>query len=160
MTDDETDDETDGGGTTASLAVLLGAAARRALHTTDGEDFVRWFAEGLPLLCPDMVAGMPPDERARQSIARAMGRMLWNRIPLPDHHFRPRPLPKPERNAACPCGSGRKYKHCCAQAEVAGDPFEGLSRLQYVLEQFPRTRLKSLPLAGIDLEELGFVATQ
>ncbi len=21
--------------------------------------------------------------------------------------------PKPKRNAPCPCGSGKKYKHCC-----------------------------------------------
>jgi hypothetical protein len=27
---------------------------------------------------------------------------------------RPRILPRsPGRNARCPCGSGRKYKHCC-----------------------------------------------
>ena len=155
MIDDPIDDDT-----TTRLAVLLGAAARRALHTPDGADFVGWFADVLPLLCPDMVAAMPADENLRRSIARAMGRLLWNRIPLPDQHFRPRPLPKPERNAPCPCGSGRKYKHCCAQVEAAGDPFEGVSMLQYVLEQFPRTRLKTLPLAGIDLEELGFVASQ
>lgn len=24
--------------------------------------------------------------------------------------------PEPERNAPCPCGSGRKFKHCCAAA--------------------------------------------
>lgn len=26
-------------------------------------------------------------------------------------------LPKTERNAACPCGSGRKYKQCCFRYE-------------------------------------------
>lgn len=37
-------------------------------------------------------------------------------------------LPKPGRNEACPCGSGRKYKHCCAdQAAPAGAP--GLQQL-------------------------------
>ena len=24
------------------------------------------------------------------------------------------------RNAACPCGSGRKYKHCCLQKQSRG----------------------------------------
>ena len=27
---------------------------------------------------------------------------------------RPRSVPKVGRNAPCPCGSGRKYKRCCA----------------------------------------------
>lgn len=24
---------------------------------------------------------------------------------------------RPGRNAPCPCGSGKKYKHCCADAD-------------------------------------------
>jgi len=28
-------------------------------------------------------------------------------------------LPKPERNAPCPCGSGKKYKRCCAAQATA-----------------------------------------
>ncbi|MNJ52964.1 hypothetical protein D3C77_483340 [compost metagenome] len=24
----------------------------------------------------------------------------------------------PERNDPCPCGSGKKYKHCCAELEL------------------------------------------
>ncbi|HWA41196.1 MAG TPA: SEC-C domain-containing protein, partial [Gemmatimonadales bacterium] len=35
----------------------------------------------------------------------------------------PRPTPPPGRNAPCPCGSGRKYKHCCfAKADPAAAP--------------------------------------
>jgi uncharacterized protein YecA (UPF0149 family) len=30
----------------------------------------------------------------------------------------PRPI-GPTRNGPCPCGSGKKYKRCCAVAEVA-----------------------------------------
>jgi uncharacterized protein YecA (UPF0149 family) len=26
-----------------------------------------------------------------------------------------RPYPKISRNAPCPCGSGKKYKHCCGR---------------------------------------------
>lgn len=26
---------------------------------------------------------------------------------------------KPERNAPCPCGSGKKYKKCCGKADAA-----------------------------------------
>jgi hypothetical protein len=44
---------------------------------------------------------------------------LWVRVPGP---LTPEPsartpvtrAPRPERNARCPCGSGKKYKRCCA----------------------------------------------
>jgi hypothetical protein len=47
----------------------------------------------------------------------------------------------PGRNDPCPCGSGRKYKHCCltrdeaheADAADSGQPFRGMSRT--ILEQ-------------------------
>ena len=29
--------------------------------------------------------------------------------------------PEPGRNDPCPCGSGRKYKHCCLKANDASD---------------------------------------
>jgi len=34
----------------------------------------------------------------------------------------PMPTTKPGRNDPCPCGSGRKYKKCCGQAESAAAP--------------------------------------
>ena len=142
---------------TAELDVLLGASARYALGPIDGTAFVRWFAEVLPILCPDFVSAFPHDEESRRSAFQSLGRLLWNRMPLPDNGFRPRPLPKPERNAPCLCGSGRKYKHCCALAESLPDPFAELSLLKYVLAQYPRTQLRSLPLAGLDLEELAYI---
>ncbi len=30
-------------------------------------------------------------------------------------------MPKTARNAACPCGSGKKYKHCCLDKDRAGE---------------------------------------
>lgn len=41
------------------------------------------------------------------------------------------------RNEPCPCGSGKKYKHCCALKDFSragnpsGDPFETLSKTYY-----------------------------
>lgn len=32
--------------------------------------------------------------------------------------------PPPEPNAPCPCGSGRKYKHCCARQAAAAEGSE------------------------------------
>ncbi|MBE0475314.1 SEC-C metal-binding domain-containing protein, partial [Rhodoferax sp.] len=28
-------------------------------------------------------------------------------------------MTKPDRNAPCPCGSGKKYKHCCQAKDAA-----------------------------------------
>ena len=47
-----------------------------------------------------------------------------------------RPVPKVGRNDPCPCGSGKKYKKCCAEkdAERAADPspVPGLTRTEYL----------------------------
>jgi len=140
------------------LGVLFEASVGRAIDHPDGHAFVEWFAEMAPLVAPSFAAGLAGTPDERRSGLRMLGRLLWNRIPHPDNQFRQRPLPKPERNAACPCGSGRKYKHCCAGMEAFEDPFANFSLLRYVLQRFPRTALRQLPLAGVDLEELAYVA--
>ncbi|MEP7276582.1 MAG: SEC-C metal-binding domain-containing protein [Betaproteobacteria bacterium] len=139
------------------LDVVLDASARYALGGVDGHQFIAWFQGVVPMLAERFVAAIEGGEENRRAALYSLGRLLWNRLPLPDNHFRPRPLPKPERNGPCPCGSGRKYKHCCANAENFGDPFEQVSLLKYVLQQYPRTRLKELPLAELSAEELGFI---
>ena len=149
----ELPDDSDGD----ELDLLLTASARYALGPVDGHAFVVWFADVLPLLCPRFAAGFEGDESERRAAYAGLGRLLWNRMPLPDNHFRPRPLPKPERNAPCPCGSGRKYKQCCARTEGLENPFEGVSLLLYVLGQYPRTQLRTLPVAGLDLDELAHI---
>ena len=138
------------------LDLLFGLSVRRAVSHPDGHAFIEWFAEVAPLIAPSFAAGFAGGDVDRRSGLRMLARLLWNRVPHPDNHFRPRPLPKPERNAPCPCGSGRKYKHCCAGMEAFEDPFAHFSLLGYVLQQFSRTQLKKLPLAGIDVEEARF----
>lgn len=140
--------------------LLLTASARYALGPVDGEGFVRWFANIVPLLCPGFAAKFKGTEAEQRSAFMSLGRMLWNRLPQPDNHFRPLPLPKPERNAPCSCGSGRKFKQCCAPLEEVDNPFGGVSLLLYVLGQFPRTQLKKLPLAGLDVEELAHIGSE
>jgi len=43
-----------------------------------------------------------------------MARHFWRDVPMPNNHWRPQSLPKIERNDRCYCGSGRKFKQCCA----------------------------------------------
>ena len=40
---------------------------------------------------------------------------IWNGTPLPSNHFKPQPVTPPGRNDPCHCGSGNKYKQCCAR---------------------------------------------
>ena len=60
---------------------------------------------------PDQVIMDPEMLRA---LGVTFANMIWNSTPLPSNHFKPQPLPHPGRNEPCPCGSGRKYKQCCA----------------------------------------------
>lgn len=46
----------------------------------------------------------------------------YNEIPLqPAIPLSDRPLPVTNRNSPCPCGSGRKYKHCHGVVTLAND---------------------------------------
>lgn len=140
---------------------LLRSAVRCALDNTDFEAALNSYRKLLPEVAPSLVAQMPPIEEAQRALAFAMFREVWNRVPRPDHDWRPRPLPKPERNGSCPCGSGRKYKQCCgplAGASPLGG--EGLSLLSYVLERVPMSQYKNLPFNKLSAEELGHVASQ
>lgn len=140
---------------------LLRVAVGCALGNADFEPALKAYRKLMPMVAPSLVARMPPDEEARRALAFAMFREVWNRVPRPDHDWRPQPLPKPERNGPCPCGSGRKYKQCCGPLAGAS-PFgaEGLSLLSYVLERFPTAQYKNLPFNKLSPEELGHVASQ
>ena len=47
---------------------------------------------------------------------------------------------RPQRNQPCPCGSGRKYKHCCGKAAASASP------LPAALAPSPSAGLSGLPL--------------
>lgn len=105
--------------------------------------------------------GMPPEARAPglvEAMATGLGMEIWNATPMPDNRFRPRKLAKPERNAPCPCGSGRKYKQCCAEMP----PFDlGVTEeimLAEVLDLLPKKTLAELPLTDLHPDALARVA--
>lgn len=89
---------------------LIDAAVAHIVSKEDADAFRTWMRE------PDRIAAMVPerDPDAERAVATALTRLIWNATPLPGNRFRPRPLSKPERNAPCPCGSGQKFKRCCA----------------------------------------------
>ena len=94
----------------------------------------------------------------KQSMATALALEIWNATPIPENRFRPRKQARPERNAPCLCGSGRKFMQCCAAVD---GPELGISEqlmLAQVLMQFPRKQLASLPILDLHPESLALVA--
>jgi tetratricopeptide (TPR) repeat protein len=75
--------------------------------------------------------------------ALAIARMLWKQTPNPACGYACPSLPEPERNAPCPCGSGRKYKHCCLPLMQAM-PTPDINGLVLLLDALPKKRWHEL----------------
>ncbi len=94
----------------AALDRLLEALMELLLETRDPEAY---------FVAVQAMADLAPEaEQEGRAVMQAAARALWNVTPLPWEAFRRRPLPKPERNAPCPCGSGRKFKQCCRNVSL------------------------------------------
>ncbi len=159
MNDEELDEEQIGEEQYEEFSQFLRQAVNEALRLADGEPFLAWMQAEAPRLLPGLFEQLP-DDQARRGFATEFGRSLWNSVPLPDNGFRPRPIAKPERNDACPCGSGKKYKKCCAEwAEGAPalDP-EGVWML--VAEELTLEQVEAMGVSGrVPRPILGDVAT-
>ncbi|MDX8399624.1 MAG: SEC-C metal-binding domain-containing protein, partial [Gallionellaceae bacterium] len=142
------------------LELLFSLSVSCIIRTEDPERFLRWFRDCALEIAPEFLNHALDDPDALRSLLAILGREIWNKTPLPWNQFRPRPLPKPERNALCICGSGRKYKQCCVRAEQMDEPFGQLSLLPFVLDSIPAKARKSLPYSYLNPEELAFVAKQ
>ena len=142
------------------LELLLRLSVSQIIRNENSEQFLHWFRDSAILIAPEFFKQFPNDLDARRSFLSVFGRAIWNRTPLPSNHFRTRSLPKPERNAPCTCGSGRKFKQCCASVETLGSPFENFSLLAFVLDGLTASQRDALPYAYLNHEELAFVARQ
>ncbi len=103
------------------LTALLAGAADAAMKLQQPAPFLDWLRTNLKrYVAPG--SQLARDQEMRHALAATLGLTLWNAMPLPRRGFRTEPIPEPGRNAPCPCGSGRKFKHCCARAPSLG-PF-------------------------------------
>ena len=50
-------------------------------------------------------------------LAKGMAMMAQDMMPIRNRHTYKRDKKKIGRNEPCPCGSGKKYKKCCAVAD-------------------------------------------
>lgn len=93
-----------------------------------------------------------------QAMANTICMEVWNATPIPENRFRPNKLAKPERNAPCPCGSGRKFKQCCAQLPPLDLGIGEELMLAEVLALLPAKALAEAPLLELHPEALALVA--
>jgi tetratricopeptide (TPR) repeat protein len=113
------------------LPALLADAAVAAMTLQRPAPFLDWLrANLLQYAAPS--SQLVHDEELQHAFTTALGRALWNAMPLPRRGFLTEPIPEPGRNDPCPCGSGRKFKHCCARAPSLG-PFTTPLVWPYVL---------------------------
>lgn len=82
----------------------------------DREHYREWARENgrqyISALIPDAT------EREGSQFAVCIAQKIWTSVPLSSHNFKPGAWPLPKRNEPCLCGSGRKYKQCCAHVPL------------------------------------------
>jgi tetratricopeptide (TPR) repeat protein len=120
-----------------TLELLLRDAVAQILEYEDPAGFYDWLRENLHEYFSSARPEPSVEPQDSAGIATVLGRAIWNATPLPGNDFRPRPLPAPGRNQPCPCGSGRKYKLCCARGSAL-PAFDSQLIWPFVLEQLPR----------------------
>lgn len=143
----------------SELLSLLSIAAGRLIHSSDPKHFLDWIAQYGPTLTPDLNANLDPRSGPAANVYRLLGVQIYNMTPLPDADLAICPLPKPGRNEPCLCGSGRKYKNCCASLE--GLPLlDNYNMLRHVLDYYPKKALATLPRSRVDTEAVADTALQ
>lgn len=94
---------------------------------------------------PTYVEAMRRWYRTRSSVTQsqypwpltlAIARAVWRQTPSPRLNFALPPLPTPDRNAPCHCGSGQRYRQCCLPVEQEL-PIKDMCFLPLLLEFLP-----------------------
>ena len=94
------------------MQTAICVAIGKILDGDSPEEVLEWAVFALPHLMAGSFEAIDPADHRRAAFW--IGVAIWNSAPNPGNHFKPSPLPKPQRNARCPCGSGLKFKQCCA----------------------------------------------
>jgi tetratricopeptide (TPR) repeat protein len=119
-----------------NLERLLPAAVAVAMQSADFASFRAWLQQSLRGFAPKP-SPIHQDAAFAQAFALSFGRSIWNALPLTASGDAPVPVVEPGRNDPCLCGSGQKYKRCCAQAPQM--PAMAAAMIwPYVLAELPR----------------------
>jgi len=149
------DDEVRSAGNDTPLGFLLTVAAGRLVKDDDPAAFADWFVKAAPTLMPELFC----KARDPAHFARVLARGLYGITPLPRHGYVAQRLPQPGRNEPCFCGSGRKYKQCCAQFDSAM-PFPEVNMLRYMLDASSRDVFVALPASRVRIDAVADTARQ
>ena len=142
------------------LALFVGWCTRTIATGANYADYDAALGPMSDALFPPPAEGyLRDDADLRRRLARCMSRAVWKQTPHPAHRYAAAALPVPERNAACHCGSGRKYKQCCQFIE-RDIPVERMNLLPYLLDALPRKRWAELPDSRIDREMVAHTAQE
>ncbi len=97
--------------TMSEFDLVIVLAVQRILEVTEPQNFLRWVRDTVPELVefPDHM-----DALDIQRMATVLGIAIWNATPLPKYGFALRPLTPPALQGRCHCGSGLRYRDCCA----------------------------------------------
>ena len=144
---------------TDELTGLLHFVARAAIDNRSTDEFLRAFQADAGTIAPTMF-GAIDDPSARRALIGQFGRAFWSTIPRPQQNWRAVPVPKPERNGPCPCGSGKKFKACCQPYDAPPEMFPQLNMLRFVLDLWPNAKLTDIPLRKIDPDALADAVNQ
>ena len=131
-------------------------AVERLLHGASLPEFCTWMAQQPNERAAPAADAAEQDWRRRAQLT--MARWLWSHVPVPSNRWRPRPLPAPERNAPCYCGSGRKYKNCCQEFAHAVPPVSESEMLSIALTHADAAMLAPESLRQLPAEALGNAA--
>ena len=127
------------------LHTVLCVATSLIINGASAEQFLQWARDALPYLFPSAFEGIDPARH--EQAAYWMGTALWNAAPIPANHFNRAPLPRPQRNSPCPCGSTRKYKQCCA-SQPTPEPFPEDIYWQLIPEVCSKNHINDMHATG------------
>ena len=160
MNDDPLVDDRAGGDEPDPILDLLATSAKWLLADPDPKAFVeRLVREGPTRFAELLRVGLDPDDVLAVSLAaaspaaaaqdgrffRSLGWAIASAMPLPENGFRARRLPMPGRNDACVCGSGAKFKQCCATFFAHLPPLEPELLMALVVRALPAAQWAGLP---------------
>ena len=141
-----------------AIGQLLDEAIARVIAGEPLASFCAWFVSAMqPGMDPsDPPPGVVADDARRMLLA--MARHFWRDVPMPNNRWRTQSLPKIDRNDRCYCGSGRKFKQCCA--DMAGMPpvLSPDFALGKVLAALPTAQLSLASLRQVPPEALAMAA--